>query len=1251
MEGTPENAPESRVIPVYPGDKEIPETPEMIKFEEVTDDFYIEDLSSQLPKTLLPGASFTFDVTYEPKKTDNHFSMLEIFSDDPDETEIGIALSGTGMLDLLKITPVSTYDIQISQGALFLPECREYTLKNNRSVPVEWSASTSRNWLDIDPSGGVLGIGEEALVNVCVGANANLLPEGSYTGFATFSNITHGIEQSREIRLEVLCSTTLPFVEDFEGGADLGEYWEISGTNTYRTRVESSYSPRGGNYHLIMDSSVDSSYSRNELTLTIDLLNYENVRLGFWMKGFSDEPDGPPPSPFYDGADFDGVAISEDGHEWYEVLPLLYLSFYYNEYVVDLDSAIATHGLSYNRTFKIRFNHYDDYRVDTDGFALDDIVISGDSKDDLAVYPESRCKISGVQGEPFDPECKSYALVNQEGASLDWSVTNLQDWLDVSPTSGTLESGEITNVECCINANAYDLPVGHYCDILRFSNISSGAILIRYIDLVIFPEGLPPDSLVVPLDYFTIQEAIDASSHGDQVIVLPGTYFENIDLKGKNICLRSLSPGDPGTVELTIIDGAGMGPVVTFQGTENGSCILSGFTITGDNTNSKGAVFGNDTLATIKNCRIVFNKESGIKLCHGIIRDNIISGNSAPEGAGLHSCNGIIMNNTISENEAVEYGGGLFLCNGSIRGNLILNNQAGIDGGGFFNCQARIRDNTIAGNNAQYLGGGLNNCNDLIRGNTITANYASMGGAMANCNGNIRNNIITENRATGDVGGGALLECNGIIQNNIIKNNTAYWEGGGIYRCNGTIRGNIICFNEAVIGGGISDFGGEVFNNTIYGNIAMIGGGVNKSDAVIANCILWQNQASLGDQLYFSVCPSYSCIENNTEGGKGNISDDPLFVDPKNEDFHLQDISPAIDAGNPDPLYNDQALPPGMGTERNDMGAYGGADNSGWMVNSMLADLTPYGDVWGAANQGVAPFGNPSRRGWLGFGFDPENKQFVIKAKADGPGFEDLIQVNPFGDVWVSLNEGYLLEEPTRWGWLGFRYDENQGWFPLAGDANGDQGEDLIQVTEYGDAWVARSWETSYGQPSRWGWLGYRFKREEPGINGALPLSGDVNGDGLEDLIQVTEYTDAWVALSAETMYAPPERWGWLGFKYAPYDGWYPLCGDVNADGMDDLVQITPTGDPWVSLSAETIFDDPTRWGWLNFHYDEDQGYLPLLGDVNSDGLEDLIQITPEGDAWVAPSLGDSFGTPEYWGSPGFLYSRENGYLPFFLDF
>ena len=45
-------------------------------------------------------------------------------------------------------------------------------------------------------------------------------------------------------------------------------------------------------------------------------------------------------------------------------------------------------------------------------------------------------------------------------------------------------------------------------------------------------------TILVPQDYSTIQGGIDASSDGDTVFVLAGTYVENINLNGKNIVVQ-----------------------------------------------------------------------------------------------------------------------------------------------------------------------------------------------------------------------------------------------------------------------------------------------------------------------------------------------------------------------------------------------------------------------------------------------------------------------------------------------------------------------------------------------------------------------------------------------------------------------------------------------------------------------------------------------------------------------------------------
>lgn len=313
-------------------------------------------------------------------------------------------------------------------------------------------------------------------------------------------------------------------------------------------------------------------------------------------------------------------------------------------------------------------------------------------------------------------------------------------------------------------------------------------------------------TLNVPADYATIQAAIDAAWDGDEIIVSPGTYVEDINFFGKNIILRSTNPTNPDIVSSTIIDGDRKGSVVTFSGTENKSCAFSGFTITNGYVyvSDGGGICGNGTLATIRN--------------------NNISGNYGDSGGGLSCCDGTIESNNISGNGA-SCGGGLYWCNGTIQNNIISGNWT--------------------------------------------------------CNGN----------------GGGLYYCNGTIQNNTIFDNIADWGGGGLFECHGTIQ-----------------------NNTIYGNSDdWCGGGLcGCHGGTIRNCIIWQNNAGHGAQFDYCAIPSYSCIQNWTYGGTGNISSDPQLVDPEGGDFHLQPDSPCIDAGDSSPQFNDSD------GSRNDMGAYGG---------------------------------------------------------------------------------------------------------------------------------------------------------------------------------------------------------------------------------------------------------------------------------------------------------------------------------------
>ena len=87
----------------------------------------------------------------------------------------------------------------------------------------------------------------------------------------------------------------------------------------------------------------------------------------------------------------------------------------------------------------------------------------------------------------------------------------------------------------------------------------------------------------VPADRPAIQIAIDAAVDGDDVLVAPGTYEENLDFLGKSITLES-----DGGAEVTLIDGEQAGTVVTCIDVAPGEAVLDGFTIRNGHTDGDG---------------------------------------------------------------------------------------------------------------------------------------------------------------------------------------------------------------------------------------------------------------------------------------------------------------------------------------------------------------------------------------------------------------------------------------------------------------------------------------------------------------------------------------------------------------------------------------------------------------------------------------------------------------------------------------
>ena len=234
---------------------------------------------------------------------------------------------------------------------------------------------------------------------------------------------------------------------------------------------------------------------------------------------------------------------------------------------------------------------------------------------------------------------------------------------------------------------------------------------------------------------------------------------------------------------------------------------------------------------------------------------------------------------------------------------------------------AAIRYNHILLNRSVGNGGGLHHCHGDIIGNTIEGNVAhtGQGGGLFNCDGLVRCNLIVDNHA--QLSGGGAAYCDGVIENCRVTSNTATQDGGGLAYCEGIIRNCVLDGNVAEEFSAFTE-SAHVSNNVIYGNLSSDGYNVAGYD-ILKNSLHWNNRAVKKPDPPYINGGEYCGAESIQYADGTALSDqDPLFVDPQSGDFRLRPSSPYIDAGHPETRYFDSGA--GQGTERSDIGAYGG---------------------------------------------------------------------------------------------------------------------------------------------------------------------------------------------------------------------------------------------------------------------------------------------------------------------------------------
>lgn len=591
-----------------------------------------------------------------------------------------------------------------------------------------------------------------------------------------------------------------------------------------------------------------------------------------------------------------------------------------------------------------------------------------------------------------------------------------------------------------------------------------------------------------------------------------------------------------------------------------------------------------------------------------LVDDSDFVDNSAQDGGAIFNVNDHVevTNSRLNGNSASNRGGAIFTVFDEefgmggpntliVTGSTLTGNTAGGSGGAIYNNLDRVEidSTTISGNTAgtevgNASGGGIASfegdllvTNSTISGNTATGPSHQGGGIAMRFGGNLAviNSTISGN--TGNNGGGIYLEEGNVnITNSTITQNTE----GGVYNIEASLT-----IDNTIIAGNLDEPDLVNDDGELSGSHNLIGDGSELGSL---------DDSSMGD-------PLLGPLQDN--GG-------PTFT------HGLGSGSPAIDAGDDalavdgdaNPLLTDQR---GDGFDRIvgnsvDIGAF---ELAGTAVLS-IGDVT-----MNEGNTGTTIFSFPvfleeavSRDVTFDFATEGDSAtEGIDYIAASGQGTITAgstfttIDIEVIGDHDVESQETFFVN-------LSNGDAEGLETF-FSGDGRGVgtiQNDETLILNAPGQGGgpnvVVRNAATGKEQ--------FNFLAYDPGFTGGVRLaSGDINGDGIADIITAAGPTGGphirvFDGASGDPIGGP------LGNFFA-YDagftgGVFVASGDVNGDGFDDIVTGADAGGgPHIR-----VFDGQTgeqMAGAIGSFFAYGAGFTGgvrvAVGDINNDGFEDIV--------------------------------------------
>lgn len=406
---------------------------------------------------------------------------------------------------------------------------------------------------------------------------------------------------------------------------------------------------------------------------------------------------------------------------------------------------------------------------------------------------------------------------------------------------------------------------------MKRSNIITYQILSLFCCLSIFIafNTTVSASIKVPLDFKTIQGAIDASIDGDTIEVATGKYKETLKIHGRSLTIKG--NGDSATT----LDGrnSNQSPTILI---ENSKIELTGFTIKNgiigiSVLNSEDIKISDITVNGSKRFGI-FVKNSTVNITNSLIKDTQRFQGKDGNGIEIEDCKIVVS--------------GISVENSAYTGFSVLNSSGGITQSQFINnntwglsaelCTDMDISSNLVDNNGllESIGHGtlLLNCETSHVNNNTFSNNNDGGLIIANSSSiEISNNHIIGNDAFGIglVSADKVTIIDNRIENTIIADSFGFsgvlGHGIEIVESSVSIEGNNINFNEEN-GINVTDSVSivEIINNRVTDNDG-IGITCSFSDSLTGCCnIVTDNNADnlAGCQNSLTLCP---CPDGDTD--------------------------------------------------------------------------------------------------------------------------------------------------------------------------------------------------------------------------------------------------------------------------------------------------------------------------------------------------------------------------------------------------